>query len=45
MLDIKILTSKNDETGKGGGGIRTHVGVTQDGFQDRCLKPLGHATA
>ena len=29
---------------KGGGGIRTHVGVTQDGFQDRCLKPLGHAT-
>ena len=31
-------------TEKGGGGIRTHVGVTQDGFQDRCLKPLGHAT-
>ena len=30
--------------GKGDGGIRTHEGVTLGGFQDRCLKPLGHIT-
>ncbi len=26
----------------GGGEIRTHGAVTLGGFQDRCLKPLGH---
>ncbi len=30
-------------TCKGGGsGIRTHGNLRYDGFQDRCLKPLGH---
>ena len=28
----------------GGDGIRTHGPVTVDGFQDRCLKPLGHTS-
>lgn len=26
----------------GGSGIRTHEGVNPGGFQDHCLKPLGH---
>ncbi len=26
----------------GGGGIRTHGELPHAGFQDRCLKPLGH---
>ena len=32
--------------GNGGSGeIRTHGGVTLAGFQDQCLKPLGHTSA
>ena len=31
--------------GSGEGEIRTHDTLPYDGFQDRCLKPLGHLTA
>lgn len=27
---------------RGAGGIRTHGTLLFDGFQDRCLRPLGH---
>ena len=30
--------------GSGEGEIRTHDTLPYDGFQDRCLKPLGHLT-
>ena len=33
------------KSGGGGGEIRTHEGLPLAGFQDRCLKPLGHASA
>jgi hypothetical protein len=29
----------------GQGGIRTHGELPHAGFQDRCLKPLGHLSA
>ncbi len=29
----------------GGGEIRTHGRSPYDGFQDRCLQPLGHSSA
>lgn len=28
----------------GSGEIRTHGELPHDGFQDRCLKPLGHTS-
>jgi hypothetical protein len=28
----------------GRGEIRTHGELPHDGFQDRCLKPLGHSS-
>ncbi len=28
----------------GSGEIRTHGGFPHDGFQDRCIKPLCHAS-
>lgn len=39
-MDINIRRLKS----KGAGGIRTHGGVTHDGFQDRCINPLCHGS-
>lgn len=33
------------ESSGGWGGIRTHGRLHVAGFQDRCLKPLGHPSA
>ena len=41
---LSIAVEQPTEKKKGDGGIRTHEGVTLGGFQDRCLKPLGHIT-
>ena len=40
-LYLVLLFSRNG----GSGEIRTHGGLsTLDGFQDRCIKPLCHAS-
>ena len=44
-LLLWIVAEQLKEKKKGDGGIRTHEGVTLGGFQDRCLKPLGHLSA
>ena len=39
---LYALNAHHSQTG-GGGGIRTHVRLkSENGFQDRHLKPLGH---
>jgi hypothetical protein len=38
---LRIIGDSASETG-GGGGIRTHGCLRNDGFQDRYHRPLGH---
>jgi hypothetical protein len=39
---VRILSSSGVEHPGGGSRIRTHGSSRFNGFQDRCLKPLGH---
>lgn len=42
MANWLSLVTGSTPKENGGGGIRTHERLRVDGFQDRCLQPLGH---
>ena len=42
---VRLVKSQSGVCDGGGDGIRTHGSVNSGGFQDRCLRPLGHPSS